>query len=202
VAVADPVRPASAAAVAALHRLGLRTVMLTGDNRHTAERIAGEVGVAEVHAGLLPEDKVAAVEALRRGGPVAMIGDGVNDAPALATADVGVAMGLAGTDVAIEAADVALMGDDLAQLQVAVRLSRRTMAIIRQNVAASLVVKAAFLGLTLAGATNLWLAVVADVGMSLLVTSNSLRLLRAERMPAAPRVAPGRALPTMQGAAD
>ena len=202
VAVADPVRPASAAAVAALHRLGLRTVMLTGDNRHTAERIAGEVGVAEVHAGLLPEDKVAAVKALRRGGPVAMIGDGVNDAPALATANVGVAMGLAGSDVAIEAADVALMGDDLAQLPVAVRLSRRTMAIIRQNVAASLVVKAAFLGLTLAGATNLWLAVVADVGMSLLVTSNSLRLLRAERMPAAPRVAPGRALPTMQGAAD
>jgi Cd2+/Zn2+-exporting ATPase len=180
IAVADPLRVISPRAVAALDALGLRTVMLTGDNRHTAARIAAEAGVTDVRAELLPEDKVNAVVELQRSAPVAMIGDGVNDAPALATATVGVAMGAAGTDVAIEAADVALMGDDLAQVPVAVRLSRRTLGIIRQNVAAAIVVKGAFLALTAAGVTNLWLAVLADMGMSLAVTFNSLRLLRVE----------------------
>ncbi|HEY7032991.1 MAG TPA: heavy metal translocating P-type ATPase [Thermomicrobiales bacterium] len=182
IAVADPLRPVSRRAVATLGALGLRTVMLTGDNRQTAERIAAAAGVADVRAELLPEDKVDAVVDLQRSAPVAMVGDGVNDAPALATAAVGVAMGAAGTDVAIEAADVALMGDDLAQLPVAVRLARQTMSIIRQNITAALVVKAAFLALTLAGVTNLWLAVLADMGMSLAVTFNSLRLLHIERI--------------------
>jgi Cd2+/Zn2+-exporting ATPase len=180
IAVADPVRPVSARTVVALKNLDLRTVMLTGDNRHTAGRIAAMVGVADVRAELLPEDKVAAVSDLQRSMPVAMIGDGVNDAPALATATVGIAMGAAGTDVAIEAADVALMGDDLAQVPVAIRLARQTLAVIRQNIAAALVVKVVFLALTFAGVTNLWLAVLADMGTSLLVTLNSLRLLRAE----------------------
>ncbi|MEA2530200.1 MAG: Zn2+/Cd2+-exporting ATPase [Thermomicrobiales bacterium] len=174
--VADPVRPATAPAIDALRSLGVRTVMLTGDNRVIAARIATLAGVRDVRAELLPHDKAAAIADLQRTGPVAMVGDGVNDAPALATAEVGIAMGVAGSDVAIEAADVALMGDDLAQLPVAVRLARRTLAIIRQNVAASLLVKLAFIALTFVGVTNLWLAVLADMGMSLLVTVNSLRL--------------------------
>lgn len=180
IAVADPLRVISPRAVASLDALGLRTVMLTGDNRQTAQRIAAEAGVTDVRAELMPEDKVAAVVDLQRTAPVAMIGDGVNDAPALATAAVGVAMGAAGSDVAIEAADVALMSDDLTQVPVAVKLARRTLSIIRQNVAAALVVKGAFLALTVAGVTNLWLAVLADMGMSLAVTFNSLRLLRVE----------------------
>ena len=183
IAVADPVREASAGAVRALEALGLRTVMLTGDNRHTAERIAAQVGVTDVRADLLPEDKVTAVSELQRERPVAMIGDGVNDAPALATATVGVAMGVAGSDVAIEAADVTLMGDELAQLPAAIGLARRTLSTIRQNIAASLLVKAVFLVLTFMGITNLWLAVLADTGMSLIVTLYSLRLMRIESQP-------------------
>jgi Cd2+/Zn2+-exporting ATPase len=176
--VADPVRPASADVIASLRSLGLRTVMLTGDNRTIAGRIAARAGIEDVRAELLPEDKARAVAELQQSGPVAMVGDGVNDAPALAAAAVGIAMAAAGTDVAIEAADVALMGDDLTQIPVAVRLARRTLAIIRQNVAASLLVKLAFIALTFVGVTNLWLAVLADMGMSLLVTLNSLRLAR------------------------
>jgi Cd2+/Zn2+-exporting ATPase len=197
IALADPVRPASRQTVAALHALGLRCAMLTGDNAATARRIAEAVGVDDVRAELLPEDKVAAVRALQADGPVAMIGDGINDAPALATAEVGIAMGAGGADVALEAADVALIGDDLAQLPAAVRLARRTMAIIRQNIAAALVVKAAFLLLTILGVTNLWLAVLADTGMSLLVTGNSLRLLRhaARSVPAAHHAPHGHAEP-------
>lgn len=183
IAIADPLRPQSPGVVQALTRLGLQSVMLTGDNRHTAERIAAQAGLTEVRAELLPEDKVTEVRALQEMHPVAMVGDGVNDAPALATATVGIAMGAAGTDAAIEAADVTLMGDDLAQLPVTVRLARQTMAIIRQNIAASLLVKAVFLVLTFVGVTNLWLAVLADTGMALLVTFNSLRLLRPGPMP-------------------
>lgn len=178
IAVSDAIRPATAAAVRELRQLGLTTVMLTGDNQVTAERIALQAGVPNVRAELLPEDKVTAIRELQSGGAVAMIGDGVNDAPALATADVGIAMGVAGSDAAIQAADVALMGDDLSQLPVAVRLARSTLSIIRQNIAVSLLVKAVFLGLTFTGVTNLWLAVLADTGMSLLVTGNSLRLMQ------------------------
>jgi Cd2+/Zn2+-exporting ATPase len=175
----DAVRPESAAAVRTLRSLADRVVMLTGDNARTAGLVAAETGVADVRADLLPADKLAAVRDLSAIGPVAMIGDGINDAPALAAAAVGVAMGAAGTDAAIEAADVTLMGDDLRRLPEAIHLARRTMGIIRQNIAAALVVKALFLALTFAGMTNLWLAVFADMGMSLLVTANALRVLRA-----------------------
>lgn len=186
ITVADPVRSQSVGAVRTLEDLSVRTVMLTGDNRFAAKRIGEQVGVSDVRAELLPEDKVTAIAELERKAPVAMIGDGVNDAPALATASVGIAMGVAGSDAAIEAADVALMGDELAQLPVAIRLARQTLTIIRQNIAASLVVKVIFLLLTFAGITNLWLAVLADTGMSLLVTFNSLRLLRGATLSTPP----------------
>jgi Cd2+/Zn2+-exporting ATPase len=166
--------------MAALKRIGIeRTVMLTGDNEATARAIAAAAHVDEVQAGLLPEQKVAAVEALLAShGTVAMVGDGVNDAPALARASVGIAMGAAGTDTALETADVALMADDLGRLPFAVRLSRRARAIIRQNVVLSLGIKAVFLVLAVAGVATLWMAVFADMGASLIVTFNGMRLLR------------------------
>jgi len=179
-AVADTVRPAAPAALAALRQEGIeRTVMLTGDNEATARAIAALTGVDDFEAELLPEDKVAAIEGLlARYGAVAMVGDGVNDAPALARATVGIAMGAAGTDTALETADVALMADDLFKLPFAVRLSRRARGIIRQNVALSLGIKAVFLVLALAGVATLWMAVFADMGASLIVTLNGMRLLR------------------------
>ncbi len=177
--VADALRPEAAAVIGALKEMGIRrTVMLTGDNRAVAERVARAAGVDEFRAELLPEQKVEAVkELLGRYGTVAMVGDGVNDAPALARASVGVAMGAAGSDVALETADVALMGDDLWGVPRAVRLGRRTVAIIRQNVAFSLAAKATFLALAVAGLATLWMAVFADVGVSLLVILNGMRLL-------------------------
>jgi Cd2+/Zn2+-exporting ATPase len=179
-AVADSVRSAAPAALAALRREGIEhTVMLTGDNQATARTIATLAGVDDLRAELMPEDKVAAIEELlARYGAVAMVGDGVNDAPALARATVGIAMGAAGTDTALETADVALMADDLFKLPFAVRLSHRARAIIRQNVALSLGIKAVFFGLALAGVATLWMAVFADVGASLIVTLNGMRLLR------------------------
>ncbi len=180
IAVADDVREQSRAAVEALRAAGVqRVVMLTGDNRATAESVGEQVGVDEVLAELLPEDKVAAVERLEREvGPVAMIGDGVNDAPALARATLGVAMGAAGTDVAIETADVALMGDDLSKLAWLVEHSRATMRVIRANTVLALGIKVVFIALTFSGLASLWGAVAADMGASLLVVANSLRLLR------------------------
>ena len=177
VAVADRPRPEARRAIAALHSLGVRrVVMLTGDNEGTARAIASELGVDEVHASLLPEDKVRIVRDLIAAGKrVAFVGDGVNDAPALAAATVGIAMGAAGTDVALETADVALMADDLDKLAVAVRLARRTSGIIRQNIAVALAIKAVFLVLAAAGLVTLWMAVAADMGGSLLVVANGLR---------------------------
>jgi Cd2+/Zn2+-exporting ATPase len=152
--------------------------MLTGDNEGSARAIAQEVGIDEVHAELLPEDKVAAVEVLvQKYEYVAMIGDGVNDAPALARASLGVAMGAAGSDAAIETADIALMSDDLSKLPWLIHHSRRTLSIIRQNIAFSLAVKAIFVILTFAGYASLWAAIAADMGASLLVIANGLRLL-------------------------
>ncbi len=182
--VADTVRPEARAVVGALKGLGVRhTVILTGDHPAVAERVAAEIGVDEVQAGLLPAQKVEVVgELLARYGTVAMVGDGVNDAPALARASVGIAMGAVGSDVALEAADVALMGDDLRGLPYVVRLSRRVVAIIRQNVVFSLATKAAFLALAVAGAATLWMAVFADVGVSLLVILNGMRLLAEKKM--------------------
>jgi Cd2+/Zn2+-exporting ATPase len=180
IAVADTLRPEAKAAVAALKRAGIaKVVMLTGDNRGTAEAIAALTGVDEVRAELLPEDKVAAIEELEaKVGPTAMIGDGVNDAPALARASLGVAMGAAGTDVAIETADVALMGDDLGKLAWLVEHSKATLRIIRANTAFALGIKAVFVLLTFGGVASLWAAIAADMGASLLVVANALRLLR------------------------
>jgi Cd2+/Zn2+-exporting ATPase len=181
VALADGVRPASRDAVAALHRLGVeRIVMLTGDNQGTAEAVAAETGVDEVLAELLPADKVTAIERLVAShGQVAMVGDGVNDAPALARASLGIAMGAAGSGAAIETADIALMADDLAKLPWLIEHSRRTLRVVRQNIAFALAVKAVFVVLTLAGHASLWAAIAADMGASLLVIANGLRLLRS-----------------------
>jgi Cd2+/Zn2+-exporting ATPase len=180
IAVADTLRPAVGEVMLRLGQLGIeRTVMLTGDNEATARAIATAARVDEAQANLLPDQKVAAIEALlKEYEAVAMVGDGVNDAPALARATVGIAMGAAGTDTALETADVALMADDLSKLPFVVRLSRRTRAIIRQNVALSLGIKAIFFALALAGVATLWMAVFADVGASLIVTLNGMRLLR------------------------
>ncbi|NLC55320.1 MAG: cadmium-translocating P-type ATPase [Armatimonadetes bacterium] len=180
---ADRPRTLAPAALRALKELGVeRTVMLTGDNAGTAAAVARELGVDEFRAELLPQQKVDAVhELMGRYGRVAMVGDGVNDAPALAAASVGVAMGAAGTDVALETADVALMADDLSRIPFVVGLSRRTLRVIRQNIFFSIAVKAAFVGLAFAGSVTLWLAVLADMGTSLLVTANGLRLLRGAR---------------------
>jgi len=154
--------------------------MLTGDHQDTAAVIARELNVDEYHAALLPERKLALVESLRaRHGALMMVGDGVNDAPALAAADVGVAMGAAGSDVALETADVALMSDELAKLPYALRLSRATMRNVKTNVAISLCLKAAFLALAIAGIATLWMAVLADTGATVIVVANALRLLRA-----------------------
>jgi Cd2+/Zn2+-exporting ATPase len=179
-AITDGARAAGNAAVRGLKALGIsRIAMLTGDNPATARAVAAEIGIEEYYAELMPADKVERVQRLREeAGEVAMVGDGINDAPALAAASVGIAMGAAGTDVALETADVALMGDDLSRLPFVVGLSRRTRAIIWQNIAFSVLLKAAFVGLTLAGTSSLWLAVLADTGTSVLVVFNSLRLLR------------------------
>jgi Cd2+/Zn2+-exporting ATPase len=180
VAVADGVRAEARAAIEELGRLGIAaTVMLTGDNRGTAEAIARATGIGEVRAELLPEEKLAAVEELvGRYGEVAMVGDGINDAPALARASLGVAMGAAGADAAIETADVALLADDLGKLPWLIRHSRRTLAVVRANIVFALAVKALFVALTFLGDASLWAAISADMGASLLVVAHSLRLLR------------------------
>jgi len=178
-AVADTLRDHSREAVAALKGLGVTPVMLTGDNVKTARAIARQVGIAEVRAELLPEEKLAAITALHERGPVGMAGDGVNDAPALAKANIGFAMGAAGTDTAIETADVALMDDDLRKLPEFIALSRRTSAVLWQNIVFAIGVKAVFFALTFTGYASLWLAVFADMGASLIVVANGLRLLRS-----------------------
>lgn len=178
-AIADEVRPESAEAVAQLKRLGVRPIMLTGDNRHTAEAIALQVGIEDVRSELLPEDKLKAIQELSaRGTVVGMVGDGINDAPALAKANIGFAMGAAGTDTAIETADVALMDDDPRKLAEFISLSRATKAVLWQNIAFALGLKVVFLALAVAGQATLWMAVFADMGGSLLVVFNGLRLLR------------------------
>ncbi|MFZ2308566.1 MAG: heavy metal translocating P-type ATPase [Rhodoferax sp.] len=184
-AVADTVKDSSRQAIAELHALGIQTVMLTGDNAHTARAIAEQVGMDEALGDLLPDDKLRAIEArMALGGKVGMVGDGINDAPALARSDIGFAMGAAGTGTAIETADVALMDDDLRKLPRFVRLSRHTHAVLVQNIVLALGIKAVFLVLTLLGLGTMWMAVFADMGASLLVVGNGLRLLRAKTGPA------------------
>ncbi len=178
-ATADDLRPEAAASVAALKRAGISwVVMLTGDNRATADIIGRRAGVDEIQAELLPADKVSAVERLvAQWKTVAMVGDGVNDAPAMARASVGIAMGAAGSDAAIETADIALMSDDLSRLPWLVAHARRTLNVIRQNITVALGVKLVFVGLTFSGHASLWGAIAADMGVSLLVIANALRLL-------------------------
>ncbi|WP_339492963.1 MULTISPECIES: heavy metal translocating P-type ATPase [unclassified Pseudomonas] len=178
-AVADTVKDSSREAIRQLHELGIKTLMLTGDNTHTADAIAAQVGIDQARGDLLPEDKLQAIEALyAQGHRVGMVGDGINDAPALARSEIGFAMAAAGTDTAIETADVALMDDDLRKIPAFIRLSRQTSSILKQNIALALVIKAIFLGVTFAGFATMWMAVFADMGVSLLVVFNGLRLLR------------------------
>jgi Cd2+/Zn2+-exporting ATPase len=182
ISVADVPRPTSREALAALRALDprLHTIMLTGDNPSVAGKIAESIGgIDEVRADLMPEDKLTAIkELLNEYGIVVMVGDGVNDAPALTAASVGIAMGGAGSAQAMETADVILMQDNLAHLPEAVRISRKAHAIIWQNIALSLAIKGLFLLLALPGWTTLWMAVFADMGASLLVTLNGMRMLR------------------------
>jgi Cd2+/Zn2+-exporting ATPase len=182
ITVADIPRENSRMALSVLRREGLEhLIMLTGDNETTAQSIAAQVGVTDVRANLLPEHKVDAARALlAEFGTVAMVGDGINDAPALATASVGIAMGGAGTEQAMETADVVLMGDDLDKLPFLIRLSKMTMRVIRANIALSLGIKVAFLLLVLFGWGTMWLAVLGDMGASLLVTGNGMRLLNRQ----------------------
>ena len=178
-AIADQVRPESADAIARLKALGVHPVMLTGDNRHTAEAIARQVGIEDVRSELLPQDKLKAIESMSADGAVVgMVGDGINDAPALAKAHIGFAMGAAGTDTAIETADIALMDDDPRKLAGFIELSRATKAVLWQNIAFSIGIKVVFLALAVVGQATLWMAVFADMGASLLVVFNGLRLLR------------------------
>ena len=182
-AVADTIKPSSAAAIGELKAMGITPVMLTGDNQATAEAIGRQAGLTDIRGNLLPEDKLAAIQAMQKQyGATAMTGDGINDAPALAQADIGVAMGAAGTDIAMEVADVVVMNDDLRRIAETVRLSQRTHAVLWQNIALALGIKAVFLGLALFDNASMWMAVFADMGASLLVVFNGLRLLRnAER---------------------
>jgi len=179
-AVADTLKPSSREAVASLRAMGITPIMLTGDNQATASAVAHEAGIDQARGNLLPEDKLAAIQALQRElGPTAMTGDGINDAPALAQADIGVAMGAAGTDTAMEAADIVVMNDDLRRIAETVKLSRATHAVLWQNIALALGIKAVFLVLAVFGNASMWMAVFADMGASLLVVFNGLRLLRA-----------------------
>ena len=177
-AVADTIRESSLEAIRELKQMGIKTMMLTGDNEYAALTIAGQIGVDGYKGNLLPEDKLRVVEELEKQGLVGMVGDGINDAPALARAPIGFAMAAAGTDTAIETADVALMDDDLRKIPRFVRLSKATYAILVQNISLAVGVKAAFFALALAGEATMWMAVFADVGTSLLVVANGLRAMR------------------------
>ena len=178
IAVSDVVREEATEAVRELHAMGVRTHMVTGDNEATAKAIVQSSGIQRYRAEMLPEEKLDFISDLNRSGTVAMVGDGVNDAPALARADVGIAMGFGGSDTAVETADVALMNDDVRLVPTYVRLSRATVRILAQNIVSSVLIKGAFIVLTFTGQATLWMAVFADMGVSLLVVFNGMRLLR------------------------
>lgn len=179
-AVADTIKASAREAIAELGKLGITSIMLTGDNQATATAIAVQAGIEEARGNLLPEDKLQAIKAMQaKYGPTAMTGDGINDAPALAQADIGVAMGAAGTDTAIEAADLVVMNDDLRRIAEVVRLSRKTSSVLWQNISLALGIKAVFFVWAIFGSATMWMAVFADMGASLIVVANGLRLLRA-----------------------
>jgi len=182
IAVADALRESSKIALEELNKLGIKTHLLTGDNVTTAAAIAAQAGITDHYAEMLPADKLAWIDdRVSEGRIVAMVGDGINDTPALARAHVGIAMGAAGTDAALETADVALMKDDLAALPRFFRLSRATWSVLWQNIIASIAIKAAFIVLDFMGYATLWMAVFADMGVSLLVVFNGMRLLGFEK---------------------
>jgi Cd2+/Zn2+-exporting ATPase len=185
VALGDIMRSKAPEMINNLKKLNIRSEMLTGDNEEVARSMSVSLGLDTYYAGLLPEDKVRVVEELsRRHGHIAMVGDGVNDAPSLATADVGIAMGTIGSDVAIETADIALMHDDLSRIDYIIMLSRKTMNIVKQNVTASLIIKGSFTVMALLGWINLWVAVgIGDMGLSLAVIFNAMRLMRVRVQP-------------------
>jgi Zn2+/Cd2+-exporting ATPase len=179
-AVADTIKQTSQQAVADLQSLGVTPVMLTGDNNATAQVVAAHAGITDARGGLLPEDKLLAIKDMQqRYGKTAMSGDGINDAPALAQADIGFAMGGAGTDIAMEAADVVIMNDDLRRIASTIRLSRDTHTILWQNIALALGIKSVFLVMAIFGNASMWAAVFADMGASLLVVFNGLRLTKS-----------------------
>ena len=184
IVISDAVKPDAAAAIEALKREGVKkTVMLTGDVKAVGEAVAREIGIDEVHAELLPGDKVDQVERLLKNtsgkGKLAFVGDGINDAPVLSRADIGIAMGGLGSDAAIEAADIVLMDDKPSKLAVAVRISRKTLRIVRQNIVFALAVKLLVLALTPFGLSNMWVAVFADVGVMVIAILNASRALQA-----------------------
>lgn len=185
VVISDTIKESAADAIRELKRVGVRkTVMLTGDRKEVGEAVAAQLGLDEVHAQLLPEDKVEQVEQLltrqRKGEKLAFVGDGINDAPVLSRADIGIAMGSMGSDAAIEAADVVLMDDDPRKIASVVRISRKTLVIVKQNIAFALGVKAIVLAMGAFGAANMWEAVFADVGVSVIAIINAMRALKAE----------------------
>jgi Cd2+/Zn2+-exporting ATPase len=183
-AVADTIKETSRQAIAELKSLGVSPVMLTGDNLATAKAIAAQAGIEDARGDLLPEAKLEAIKDMQaRYGPTGMTGDGINDAPALAQADIGFAMGGAGTDIAMEAADVVIMNDDVRRVAETVRLSRRTHSVLWQNITLALGIKSVFLVLAVFGSATMWMAVFADMGASLLVIANGLRLLRGSNQP-------------------
>ena len=185
IVISDVVKPTSGAAICALRQAGVaRTVMLTGDSKVIADKVAGELGIDEVHSELLPADKVAMVEKLLAdgSGKLAFAGDGINDAPVLTRADIGIAMGALGSDAAIEAADVVLMDDDPMKISKAIKISKKCLRIVYQNIVFALVVKFACLILGALGITNMWAAIFADVGVMVLAVLNAIRALRAQNV--------------------
>ncbi|MBQ1805900.1 MAG: HAD-IC family P-type ATPase, partial [Oscillospiraceae bacterium] len=185
--IADEMKPGAKEAMDALHRAGVRrTVMLTGDTQAVADAVAAEVGIDEVHAGLLPADKVSLVEKLLTeegaDGTLAFVGDGINDAPVLSRADIGIAMGGIGSDAAIEAADVVLMDDDPRKIAKAIRIARKCMRIVRENIFFAIFVKLACLVLGALGIANMWLAIFADVGVMVLCVLNAIRALMVKNL--------------------